>query len=286
MARTSTYLRYIAARYGAYPNVWLTLANEYSDQYDDAQVVEIGTTLRSLLPYPTPLSIHDWHGPWNRGRSGMTGINGDWCTHSIRQGKMPKHPEVSDMHLCADGIMQDYANNLGKPTMNDENGYYGEEATAEDVIEGVLGTFIGGGYGTTGYRTTGIMKGPYYWGFAINAENISDHPVVHMLGYLREKVDANVRFWEMTPVGKASNSIFAGAHDNFRAMHAEGRQYLLASDRAHEGITANLPAGKWKIVQWDLVKRTETVLSEDAQGSFAFSTPSSRAALTFITAAQ
>jgi len=285
MARTTTYLKYVAARYGAYPNVWITLANEYSDKYEDPQVLEMGKAMRALLPYPTPLSVHDWHGPWNHGKKGEQGVNGAWCTHSIRQGKMPKHPETSDMYLCADGMMQDYSNNQGKPTVNDENGYYGEEASAEDIAEGVLGTFVGGGYGTTGYRTRDMTQGPYYWGFAAAKTDIAAHPVVHMLRFLRQTVDQHVSFWEMTPVGRPAASIFSGGDEHFRVLQWAGRQYLLASDKAQAEIVAQLPNGEWEVVQWDVVRQKETVLGKGIRGSYRFATPDSRAAITLFTRA-
>ena len=58
----SPYLRYIAARYGSFPNVWLCLCNEYdikNPKYSQAEIANLGVTIRGFLPYPTPLSVHD-----------------------------------------------------------------------------------------------------------------------------------------------------------------------------------------------------------------------------------
>jgi hypothetical protein len=277
MARTPTYLRYMAARYGAYPNVWFTLANEYSDQYTPAEAKERGEYLRSVLPYPTPVSIHDWRGPWK------AGLNGDWASHTIRQGKFGRR-ETATMGLSADALMIDYATHPNKPIINDENGYYGEEATDEDIMAGVLGSFAGGGYGTTGYRTTAMTQGPYYWGFTIPGTDIADRVIVHRLRYFRKLIEEHIRFWEMEPAGKPENSIFRQASDRFRAIHQSGHQYVLAADEAQAGILAELPAGTWDVIQWDLIEREQHFLGRTPGGRpFPFATPDSRASLTLFT---
>ncbi len=60
-ADVQAWLKYIAARYGSYPNVWLCLCNEYdikSLKYTSAEIVRFGQILKGYLPYPTPLSVH------------------------------------------------------------------------------------------------------------------------------------------------------------------------------------------------------------------------------------
>jgi hypothetical protein len=45
-------------------------------------------------------------------------------------------------------------------------------------------------------------------------------------------------------------------------------------------LSVHLPEGRWKIVQADLIGRTERVLADEAVGEFRFRTPGSRAVLT------
>ena len=77
------YLRYIAARYGSFPNVWLCLCNEYdikSPNYTQAEIARLGVTIRQFLPYPTPLSVHDGS---KIGWSGRFDTLPAWADHQI-----------------------------------------------------------------------------------------------------------------------------------------------------------------------------------------------------------
>jgi hypothetical protein len=210
-------------------------------------------------------------------------LNGDWASHTIRQGKIGRR-DTANMALCADALMLDFSTHPGKPVINDENGFYGEEATDDDVMTGVLGSFAGGGYATTGYRTTAMTQGPYYWGFTISGMDIAGREIVHRLKFFREEIEREIRFWEMRPLGSPRNSIFPSAPEEFRALASPGSQYLLASDRAHEAVEAELPAGRtWRVVQWDLIRRTKHELAPRASGRYVFATPDSRAAMTLFT---
>jgi hypothetical protein len=55
------FLRYMAARYGSYPNVWMCLSNEYDIRkpvYDEEEICTFGYRIKEFLPYGTPLSVH------------------------------------------------------------------------------------------------------------------------------------------------------------------------------------------------------------------------------------
>lgn len=82
------YLRYIAARYGSFPNVWLCLCNEYdikNPNYTQAEIAELGATIRRFLPYPTPLSVHDGS---KIGWSAKFDSLPMWADHQIIQRKI------------------------------------------------------------------------------------------------------------------------------------------------------------------------------------------------------
>lgn len=55
------YLRYVTARYGSYPNVWICLCNEFDikrPSWEPNLISQMGQMIRQHLPYPTPLSVH------------------------------------------------------------------------------------------------------------------------------------------------------------------------------------------------------------------------------------
>ena len=268
-ATEEAFLKYVAARYGAYPNVWFTIGQEWDEQVSAEEQRRVGTALRRYLPYPSPVSTHARSGPWD------PNLNGDWADHAIRQGKL------YDLSDAADAIVHDHRASGGKPVVNDENGYDPGEASTVDVVEGILGSFLGGGYGSTGEKT-GEKSGGYFWGHRTQGATIASHRSPPHLGLLRAAVERLTTWWRLVPTGAPSATIFRDAPDGFRVLAEPGRQYVLGSDTAAAAIHADLPPGRWHVVQVDLVGRTETVLAERASGPFRFSTPGSRAAITIF----
>jgi len=155
------FLKYIAARYGSYPNVWICLCNEYDSPksrfvtheavtYSEDEIVRFGQILLKYLPYATPLSVHTtprrgWVADWDKLPS--------WNEHIILQKKL------KDIASSADTIQEAWQNPAGdgsrnKPVVNDELSYQGEGDghNEGDTIESHLGAFLGGGYGTTGEK--------------------------------------------------------------------------------------------------------------------------------------
>ncbi|RMD76391.1 MAG: DUF5060 domain-containing protein, partial [Lentisphaerae bacterium] len=259
------FIKYMAARYGSYPNVWFCVGQEWNEQASASHEVTMAAKLRSYLAYRVPMSTHGTRG-WTSSLN-----SSDW-THSIRQGK------IGDLSDAADALIKDYNNNGHKPTVNDENGYDPKEATTDDVIEGITGSFFGGGYGTTGHKI-GSKKGGYFWGHAALGHNITEHPSIDELKYLREKIEQHISFWKMTPV-KPGNSIFSNANSGFRVLAWNGNEYALGSDAAQSSVKANLPAGIWEVYQWDIRNKKEIFHHTGISGSYTFSTPASRAAIT------
>jgi hypothetical protein len=264
------YLRYIAARYGSYPNVWLCLCNEWDIRkpaYTPAQVVATGQAMKRFLAYPTPLSVHGnnrWRGDFN--------TQPGWATHAIVQGK------IKTLAESAAYIEENYVLGGGMPVVNDELAYEGagDGFSRDDVVEAHLGAFLGGGYASTGHKPAD-KKGHYFWG----AFKAGEHAAAANLGWLRQQIDADVAFWHMAPAEDAA--LFTGAPEGSRVLAWPGRQYVLGTDMAGQGVVANLPSGPWRVAGYDAIAMTQRVLAAAAGGRFVFDVPASRAAMTVFT---
>lgn len=264
------WLRYVAARYGAYPNVWICLCNEYNiktPKYAEAQVAGFGQVIRAFLPYPTPLSVHAsppvvWAEAFDRLPS--------WNDHQIVQKKIRRIGPSADVIQEAWGAGLAHPRN--KPTINDELSYQGEgdKHNEGDTIESHLGAFLGGGYGSTGYKSANKLGHYFYGGFTP-----AEHTAADNLRWLREAIDAHVAFWRMAP----GADIFPNLEKDFRAMSWSGHEYVLGTDHPQAGIVADLPDGSWTVTVYDAIAKQAKTLSAYASGRFVFDAPASRAAL-------
>jgi len=267
------YLRYIAARYGSFPNVWICLCNEYdikNPNYTQAEIAELGVTIRDYLPYPTPLSVHDGS---KIGWSAKFDALPEWADHQIIQRK------IRSIAPAADAIDSVWRGEDGKgprrqPTVNDELSYEGagDKHTEADTIAAHLGAFLGGGYGTTGEKY-GQKLGQYFWGNF----DAGKHTAADNLGWLRETIDREITFWRLAPTESAD--VFPNLDPRFRVMAWPGHEYVLGADAAQSGMVVNLPSGQWMITRHDVIAKTSRVLADKASGRFTFDTPDSRAVL-------
>jgi hypothetical protein len=264
------YLKYIAARYGSYPNVWLCLCNEYDikePRYSEAEVAKFGQVIRSYLPYPTPLSVHPSTRPWSPEFDELL----PWNDHQIIQRKLrkiaPSAVAIEETWKGPDGKTPRL-----KPTINDELSYQGEgdKHSQGDTIEAHLGAFLGGGYGSTGYKP-GNKTGHYFWG----AFDPQEHSAADHLGWLRQAIDSHVTFWRMAP----DRGILEDPDPAFRSLAWPGHEYLLGTDAARTAMVARLPPGTWTVRRYDLIAREATTISTKAEGRFSFDAPDSRAVL-------
>jgi hypothetical protein len=271
-------LRYIASRYGSYPNVWICLSNEYNirePQFTESQIVIFGYRIREFLPYPTPVSVHanqqDWDTRLNREKP--------WNDHVILQNK------IKTLYAAADFAEKNYWKAGGnKPVINDELAYEGagDGWSEEDVIEAHLGAFLGGSYGSTGFKS-GHKLGHYFMGDF----DAKEHTSADNLGWMQKVITENISFWKMEPVpysytGGITSGIFQDLEDSFRVLSWPGHEYVLGSNQEKNGIQARLPAGIWKVTQYDVTAMEEKLLSASATGSFHFNVPASRAVITYF----
>jgi len=251
------YLKFIAARYGSFPNVWICLCNEYEikkPKYSEEQIARFGRIIRQYLPYPTPLSVHSTPRTlWSAKFDELP----DWHDHMIIQKK------IRNLSDSADVIQQTRRKPNGKgtrnmPTVNDELSYEGkgDKHSQHDTIESHLGVFLGGAY----------FRGRF---------NPAEHTSADNLKYLRETIDKNITFWKMAP----DLSIFSNLHENFRGLAWAGREYVLGTNKPHSGLVANLPNGAWTVKRYDIIRKQLKTLSESARGRFTFDAPNSRAVM-------
>ena len=238
------FLKYIAARYGAYPNVWICMMNEFDAKvpsYSTSQIITYGNRIKNFLAYPVPISVHTYG---NDGWKPELNSSPSWNDHVITQHKM------KDLSDAADDLITNYSKGgSNKPTINDEVAYEGagDGWTEQDGIEAMLGTFLGGGYGTTAYKPAN-KKGQYFWGnFSATAHTGADN-----LKWISDQINANITFWNMEPVALAS-SIFTNTDAGFRALQWSNNEYVRGSDSATTGLEAILPSGTWTIKSYDAI---------------------------------
>ncbi|NAS10612.1 DUF5060 domain-containing protein [Poritiphilus flavus] len=275
------FLKYIIARYGSYPNVWLCLSNEYDirkPKFTPGYMVQVGEVTRDLMPYNLPLSVHADQGHWHH----RLNIPDDWNDHIIIQNKMKYIKNSAD------------CNNLNywigdrKPVFNDELAYEGagDGWTEGDVIEAILGAFLGGGYGSTAYKHPSSKEGHYFSG-NFSAE---EHTSADNLRWFRQQIDENIGFWKMEPsfatdvsykkgFPGSRTAIFYEVSEDFRAMHAGQDAFLLGTNMAVKDIHAFLPEGNWTVTRFDAIAMEKKVIAENANGEFLFDSPDSRAVL-------
>ncbi|MEJ2701712.1 MAG: DUF5060 domain-containing protein [Sedimentisphaerales bacterium] len=264
------YLKYIAARYGSFPNVWMCLCNEYEikkPKYSEEQIAQFGHILRQDLPYPTPLSVHSTPRTlWSAKFDTLP----PWNDHMIIQKKIRHLPNAADVIQQTRHKPDGGTRNM--PTVNDELSYEGkgDKHTEQDTIESHLGAFLGGGYGTTG-KKPGNKLGQYFRG----CFDLAEHTAADNLKYLREVIDEHITFWKMAP----DLSIFSNLHKDFRGLAWPGREYVLGTNGRHRDIVANLAAGTWTVRRYDIIAKEAKTLSGSARGRFTFDAPGSRAVL-------
>jgi len=266
-------LRYLAARYGSFPNVWFCLCNEFDikkPKYTCDEINRSGRTMRMLLPYPTPLSVHAYPRNWYA----ELNTTPPWHDHVIIQRKIKK------LSTAADWVSRNHALGGRVPVIDDELAYEGagDGWSEPDVIESHLGAFLGAGYGTTGHKPAN-KKGHYFFGNFKAAE----HHAADNLRWLRQMIDENITFWQMAPAddpdpGDRTIDIFANVHPDFRAMAWPGREYVLGTNRPRTGVQVKLPPGRWQVTCYDAIAKNRKRLERDVSGAFTFDTPDTRAA--------
>ena len=271
--------RYMAARYGSYPNVWFCLTNEYNirnPRFTEEEIREIGLRFRGMLAYPSPMSVHPNQQDWDPGLN----AGGDWNDHTVIQNK------IKYIWLAADKIDLNYYKGGNRPVINDELAYEGEGDgwLEEDVLEAFLGAFLGGGYGSTGHKS-GQKLGQYFAGNFDAAE----HSVSDNLGWFRHQIDAGTEFWKMQPAtifytrkDGIALDIFRNVDYDFRVLRESGNAYVLGAAGPSQASSPSSPQGSWEVTLYDLVRKTSASLGVSVRGAFTFDLPDSRAVFVLL----
>ncbi len=269
------WLRYLAARYGSFPNVWFCLTNEYNTKaptFTPAEIAQLGGIMRRFLAYPTPLSVHGDSGNWN------TSLNSRpiWSDHAITQLK----------NYTLDGQARHLRRNFAfagsnQPVFNDEAAYegMGDRVTKSQAITAILGVFAGGGYASTGYKNA-KPKGQYFWGNF----NADEHTSANNLRWLRQKID-QLPFWRLSP--QPDLHPFSGLPSGSVVLAEPGRTYLLFTPKQEfplgDSITLSVEIGsRWEVTRWDPLTLNSTQLPWTGNEGHRFTLPASDGPLVHV----
>jgi hypothetical protein len=146
------YLKYMVARYGAYRNVWWSLANEYDlmpDMVTDDWEA-LAETIRQYDPYGRLTSIHNCFGFYDHTRP--------WVTHCCLQRQ--------DIYRTTE-MVDEWRRQFGKPVIVDELGYEGNiqhgwgNLTGEEETRRFWEATIRGGY--AGHGETYFSENEILW---------------------------------------------------------------------------------------------------------------------------
>ncbi|MCA9216039.1 MAG: DUF5060 domain-containing protein [Planctomycetales bacterium] len=250
------YLQYVAGRYGAFPNVWMTLVNEWDLReplFTPDEIISYGTELQKHLPYPTPVSVHGKPGPWN------ADLDGDWNGHIIIQAKRTEWRTA--YNSVVDSQQPD-----PKPLINDEMSYQGagDGHAREDTVQAFLGTFQGGAYGTTGYKS-GLTEGQYVSGNF----SVEEHTAAENIKWFREQIDNDIRFWEMASMNIHDSPHQAAPWANIGVLLSDGQLFMTTWGNTGR-VRIDMSEGEWSIEQWDINEMTRTVVESEYTGVFEF----------------
>jgi len=146
------YLRYVAARYGAFRNVWWSLANEYEllGHLTVGDWETLAGALREADPYHHLASIHNCEAFYDYSRP--------WITHCSCQRE--------DHHKTTE-FTADLRERYGKPVIWDEVGYEGDfphcwgNFTPEELVRRSWEAILRGGY--CGHGETYLSEDNIIW---------------------------------------------------------------------------------------------------------------------------
>ncbi len=145
------YLKYMTARYGAYHNVWWSMANEYDLMpFTKEEWSYYGKFVRQNDPYEHLCSIHNCMGFFD--------YTEDWITHcSMQKNATYMHVERTEEHLAK----------YGKPVVWDEIGYEGNvdrgwgNISGQELVRRFWESVLRGGY--AGHGETYVHPEDVLW---------------------------------------------------------------------------------------------------------------------------
>ena len=266
------YLRYVLARYAAYPNVIWCLVNEWNYIHKDhgknkPYWNQLGQLVREEDPwmqngaYLRALSIHQ------QTRVDFQFFNYDWPVHAIvqygvrnGQGTVTDEWDNTDPENQPNTPQADKWGNLSitynlghnMPVVNDEYGYIGEPRdksaatspdketwppfTREKHRQVSWGIALAGGYGSTGDKNQYEDGHPYF-----SANWHSDPPeyedVKHLINFFTQQ---DIAYWKMH-----SDNALIKSGDRVYALAEPGQQYLFYAATGGQ-FEADIPKGNYQ----------------------------------------
>jgi hypothetical protein len=262
-AQDERYLRYIMARYAAFPNVIWCLSNEWEyTGRDKAYWDNMGEILRSEDPWIDQngslrlLSIHNTPGDFSY-------FDSSWPVHAIvqfavHQGRFQNGDEWGNY-----SIVQDHGHEM--PVVNDEFGYFEDEGsvtmTREKHRQAMWGIALGGGYSSVGDARI-FNEGPN--GEPARVIMTGNWHEAPEYGDIQRMVDfwtlQDIPYWRMTP-----QNALATDGERVYVLADEGVDYVVYAAIGGE-FTINVPSGTYRVTLFDPRLGTTTSLADVTGG--------------------
>ena len=227
------YLRYILARYAAFPHVIWCVCNEWNYATKPRSYFDrMGAIIRNEDPWVKEganlraLSIHQGT------RIDFSYFDADWPVHAIiqygvRNNVQNSRPETTKDPVTRFHIGDEWGNasivyNLGHdmPVVNDEYGYIGEKAPVEltqtQHRQAMWGIAAAGGFGAVGDFRRPPTGNPEITGDWLDAPEYDD--IQHMVSFFETK---GLEYWKMV-----SHNELKLAGSRVYVLAEPGRQYL------------------------------------------------------------
>jgi hypothetical protein len=263
-AQDARFLRYVVARYAAYPNVIWCVTNEWQRAGRPKEYLEeLGRKLRELDPWGEvrPLSIHPLGGKGNGDRFQF----GDprWATHVILQ---TGRGDPADPRLHADMLAN---REFGRPVVNDEFGYMGDSLwwgadgkrghySRVKHRQALWAIYMAGAYASIGDKNIYRDGRPYKSGMWHDPEEYED--VRNLARFFSE-----LPYWRMRASSALPNRVYllSSPQDGYVLYAATGGR-----------IEADLALGRYKkVILFDPRTGSRTKLAAVNGGKFSFSCP-------------
>ncbi|MBD3420145.1 MAG: DUF5060 domain-containing protein [Chitinivibrionales bacterium] len=254
---TGGFLRYVAARYGSYFNVWFSLCNE-CNSYSATQINDIITQFESYLAYPTPIGVMSPNGgSWSQ-NFGET-VKDAPFTHAIYKSERGEFEEAFNQ------FADTYDHVENKPVFNDEAGYQKDSSDIRGKLNSLLAVIAAGGYGSVAQRENS-NNGQMY----TDAFDTTEFTLAPRAKWLRELIDS-LGIWNL--VEDTDSTRYEDAHNFAKLKTEDERTFMLLGSRQRT-LTINLSAdGQWEVTRYMVADMADSILVSDTADTFTFTIP-------------
>ena len=276
------YVRYVLARYAAFPNVIWCLVNEWNYSVKDAPYWNrLGRLVRAEDPYLErhaegarylrPLSIHQ------QTRIDFQFFDASWPSHAIvqygvRNGMRENDPPRTSVGDAWGSAAIRFNRGRGMPVVNDEYGYIEEEGdynrednplTREKHRRVIWATYLAGGYGSVGdKRVRGAGRA---WATADWEPAAEYGDIQHLKTFFTAR---GLRYWEMEPLPDV-----VAEGERVYVLGRPGEQYAVYA-AAGGPVTLDLAPGRYALHRYDPSTGEEQPWADVEGGRRTFLLPS------------